>query len=161
MNLNYREENVDRFVEIVATAQKFNRPFTFRMFNAPEGYMEFIRAFGLSYLYDDHTPDEIYIKGEKDDLYIECVKRIPLNKVFRTFEPIEEIEKRIKTYSFTETKSLDLASEQLLKNAAEKLNYTTDNLINCVNLAEVIASMENSTIKAQHIAEACQYVLIL
>jgi hypothetical protein len=145
MELNFREENVDRFLEIIATAQKFKIYFNFSLSNTPGGYVSFIHDLGLDWLV-----------GE--DCHVGCSICIPLSKVLKTFESLEDIKNRIAGYTFVETKELGTSCQQLLKTAAERWDLTTDDVINAIKLSEVIASMENSTIKAQHIAEACQYV---
>jgi hypothetical protein len=149
MDLNYREENVDRFLEIIATAQKFKLNFSFSLLNAPEQYKYFTGALNIMWLYQ---------KSPEADLQIECSKCLSLPNVFKKPEPLATIEGRIGNCNFVKTEKLDSVCESLLKNAAEKLNFTTDNVINVIRLAEVIASMESSMVKAQHIAEACQYV---
>jgi hypothetical protein len=148
MNLNYREENVDRFLEIIATAQKFKIYFNFNLVNAPEGYAGFTHDLGLDWLGTTSN----------NDFVVMCSRCIPLNKILKPSEPTQDIKNRVGRYNYIKTEKLDAACETLIKNAAEKLSFTTDNVINVIRLAEVIASMENSTLKAEHIAEACQYV---
>jgi hypothetical protein len=146
MKLNFREENVDRFLEIMATAKKFGKFFNFAVLNMPSGYASFINSLDLT------------MYRQSVDCYVYCSENKGLRKMFTSSEDLREIEKRINTYQYLETKVLDKACDTLLSTAIDRLNLTTDQIITCIELAEVISSMEGSEIRCEHMAEAIQYV---
>jgi hypothetical protein len=147
MELNVRESHVDRFLEVMAAAEIFGKNISYVLLNAPNGYP----VFGTREY--PPAPDTKY--------KISCSKCLPVNKVLSTLEPVGAIRERVAGYKYVETKELDNASKELLACVAKKLGFTTDNVVDCIELAEVIASMEGSEIRVNHIAEARQYINVV
>jgi len=151
IQINYREPNVDRFIEIMATAKKFNYEPKFHILNMPRLYVKFLNKFEL--------------KNEEDitkaDFAVEHTEIVDFNTLFKKPESINDITSRIVNCKPTNTESLCVSSLAILKNASEKLNFTKDDIQDCINLAHIISFMDESNIKVEHIAESIQYKSII
>ena len=158
--VNSRQANLDRFIEVMLTADKFGYKFYFAIKNKPELYHFFVNdlAGEVDLKFSEVTMDnpEVYNVA---DFIIEAgigifdhlvTKRLP--------ESVEEIAKRIESYEKHENFNLSEASYQLLKNAFEKLELTDLDINNCILLGSVISAMDyDKEIKPHHVAEAIIY----
>lgn len=153
MKINYREVNVDRFLEMMAIAKKFDFNFKFHIKGMPKLYNEFLEILSLQLNCEKLEVSPI----NESDFVIEFPEFVNFNLLFKTPENISIIVDRILKSELVLTEKLDDTILSLLKNAVKKLNYNKDEIQNCIDLASVISSMDSSTIKAEHIAESIQY----
>lgn len=156
IEINFREPNIDRFVEIIATSIKFGFNFYIHFKNKPLGYNQFLKDMGIDFT-------KIKLQNESDFI-VEFDPNINFDRLFqsRLIEPVEEIKKRIESVTEIENPILDQSGGvQILKTASEKLQISKDDIQNIISLSCVIAAMEGEKekVKAHYISEAIQYVI--
>lgn len=147
--INYRQPNIDRFIEIIYSAHRLDFKFTYKIENLPKSYLNELRDYvNLFYLVNENP--NFYNSYEFPYDYL-------LDKKHESFK---EINRRVKTIQPNNNLTLNDASKTILKNAVNKLNIKdADTIQNIIDLSSVIAIMEDSTeIKPEHIAETIQYL---
>lgn len=142
MRINFREENIDRFLSIMGYYEQFYKRVPLYCFkNAPKLYLTHIKDMGYP------EPCE---KSEAD-FCIEHPDFVHFDKLFKKGVYSQE------TFRIMPESDLCTASLSLLKNAVEKLNLNKDQIQNILDLAYIIACCDEKTIKAEHVAESIQY----
>jgi hypothetical protein len=152
LQINFREPNIDRFIEIMAVAFNMNiAAFKFHISNMPKGYANFI-----------YSVFQLYIISTKEDcdFLVEYPSKFQFDQLFNDRnESVETILDRINRVSKIENYEMNPGSYQLLKRATEKLNLNKDQVQSIINLSYVIACLDNAKqIGAEHTAEAIQYI---
>jgi len=153
--VNYRQPNIDRFIEIIFCAYILGfKEMTFKIYNLPLNYQNFIydwfvNEYQIIFSFDITNPSFCnyytipydFLKDKKYESFFFIINRV------KNIKSIEDIE-------------LNEASKTLLIHACKKIDIKDiDKIQNIIDLSSVIACMENSKeIKAEHIAEAIQYL---
>jgi hypothetical protein len=154
IEINYRKPHIDRFLEIIATAKHLKKWYSFSIDDLPRVYGEIIDGLNLRYL--------LNIGQSKPELYTEY-KTHPIDFTLllkpKKLETIAEINARINSVNIINSNLLDKSSTELLKAASNNKQWNVDQIKTCVDLAEVVASMEGSTIEVMHIAEVINYIV--
>ncbi len=151
LSINFRDPAADRFIEILAVAEKFGLNPKIHILNLPEGYMPFVREF---------LPNFFMINFEDCDFCLEYPPNVNFNTLFagERMEPIDAIKERIEQVKETESKGISSAGMAILKNAVGKLQLNKDRIQEIIYLGYIISQMDHSSeVKAEHIAEAIQY----
>jgi hypothetical protein len=148
--INFREENVDSFMEILAVAKKLGYPKKYFIKNKPLGYV----------LDEELGIKELETTKDKAVCFNTFNEEFSFTNLFRMFEPVDEIKNRIDRVYEVDNANLDEPSKTLLKNATEKLKLSKDQIQNIIELSCIIGSMDGSVCEAQHIAEAIHYSYI-
>jgi hypothetical protein len=111
--------------------------------------------------FDDYECIKQFYKNikfvKKGDLVVEIYK--PDYRIEIESETLQDIHNRVKKAKNNSKPSLKLQNEsiQLLNTATDKLSYSLSVRQKVIEIAQVIAQLENSQIKPYHIAEAIQY----
>lgn len=149
MKINFREPNADRFVEILVVARKKEICVHGHIANMPKGYSKFIH---------DIDPALLVCSLENAQLVCEYPPNVNFTWLFKEYIPDLNILERIQAVVKREYESIDSPSMAILKHATEKLNFNKDDIQVIIDVASVIAMMDNSDkIRPEHIAEAIQY----
>jgi hypothetical protein len=150
LKIEFRNPQTDRFIEILACMEKAGFKKTFHVYNAPKGLNNFLDRLL-------HPCDFVNIK-EADYVHEYLEQRFGKG-ILREQEPIEQIIERIHNFTLKDYNELPKVSEELLKMAQSRLSFNLDQLQNCLDMAMVIASMDNSDkICPEHTSEAIHYV---
>ena len=148
IQINYRNPSTDRFIEVMATANKL-------------GFNYNLAIQDLPVLYTGMLTSLCNFKSSGVTVHFKHCTEVNFNRLFTEPESIVVIKDRIDGVEDQNYKILDDVSKALLKNVIEKLSPGVDKVQTAVDLAYTIACMDGAPeIRAEHIAEAIQYVFL-